>query len=366
MVDPPGCRVNPLCGQTVKEREEANVATGGTASGRARLIDVAQRAGVSTATVSLVLRGRPGPSPATADAVRAAAADLGYRPDRTASLLARHRSHLLGVLLDVSSPFHAELVRALDSASGDRGLDLVLGTTTPRTDEHRAAETLLDFRCEALVLLGPQMTDADLTALAQQCPVVAIGRAGAAGVTGVLAADDRGLDAAVAHLVALGHRSIAFVEGPRGSIARARRQGYRDAMARHGFRAGADVLRGGGTEAEGASAAERLLSRPAGDRPTAVIAFNDRVAIGLRDAVLRAGLRVPGDVSVVGYDDSPLARLGTIDLTSVSQGPEALADATVAVVVTMLEGGRGERVADVVIPPRLVVRSSTGPPPRRE
>ena len=84
---------------------------GSTASGRARLVDVAQRAGVSTATVSLVLRGRPGPSRATADAVRAAAADLGYRPDRTAGLLARHRSHLLGVLLDVSSPFHAELVR---------------------------------------------------------------------------------------------------------------------------------------------------------------------------------------------------------------------------------------------------------------
>ena len=75
---------------------------------------------------------------------------------------------------------------------------------------------------------------------------------------------------------------------------------------------------------------------------------------------------MPGDVSVVGYDDSPIARLGTIDLTSVSQEPEALADATVAVVVTLLEGGRGERVADVVIAPRLVVRSSTGPPPGRE
>ena len=122
--------------------------------------------GVSTATASLVLRGRPGPSAATADAVRAAAAALGYRPDRTASLLARRRTHLLGVLLDVTSPFHAELVRALDTASADRGLDLVLSTTTARTGEHRAAETLLDFRCEAMVLLGPQMTDADLTALA--------------------------------------------------------------------------------------------------------------------------------------------------------------------------------------------------------
>ncbi len=244
---------------------------GSTASGRARLVDVAQRAGVSTATVSLVLRGRPGPSQATADAVRAAAADLGYRPDRTASLLARHRSHLLGVLLDVSSPFHAELVRALDSASADRGLDLVLGTTTPRTDEHRAAETLLDFRCEALVLLGPQMADADLTALASLCPTVVVGRAGVAGVTGVLAADDQGLEAAVDHLASLGHRRIAFVDGPRGSIARARRQGYRDAMARHGLGSQLDVIRGGANEdaeVDGAAAAARCSTRsePATDR----------------------------------------------------------------------------------------------------
>ncbi len=313
---------------------------GSTASGRVRLVDVAQRAGVSTATVSLVLRGRPGPSQATADAVRAAAAELGYRPDRTASLLARHRSHLLGVLLDVSSPFHADLVRALDSASADRGLDLVLGTTTPRTDEHRAAETLLDFRCEAMVLLGPQMADADLTALASLCPTVVVGRAGVAGVTGVLAADDQGLESAVDHLASLGHRRIAFVDGPRGSIARARRQGYRDAMARHGLGSSVDVVRGGAAEAaeaDGAAAAARLLARPAGDRPTGVIAFNDRVAIGLRDGLLRAGVQVPADVSVVGYDDSPMARLGTIDLTSVSQEPEALADATVALVVGLLD-----------------------------
>lgn len=344
---------------------------------------------MSTATASLVLRGRPGPSVSTRDAVRAAATELGYRPDRTASLLARRRTHLLGVLLDVTSPFHAELVRALDAASADKGLDLVLGTTTPRTDEARAAETLLDFRCEALVLLGPQMGDADLDALATTCPTVAVGRAGTARVTGVLAADDQGLEAAVDHLASLGHRRVAFVEGPRGSIARARRRGYRDAMRRRGLGAAADVLRGGMTEADGAQAARRLLSRPASARPTAVVCFNDRLAIGLRDALVRAGLRVPEDVSVVGYDDSPLARLGTIDLTSVSQEPGALAEATVAVLAALLDGSgaggsepagaggsavrsagegadAGRLGGDVVISPRLVVRSSTAPAPGRQ
>ncbi len=336
----------------------------GAAPARPRLVDVARRAGVSTATASLVLRGRPGPSASTREAVSAAASDLGYRADRTASLLARGRTHLLGVLLDVTSPFHAELVRALDTASADRGLDLVLGTTTPRTDEGRAVETLLDFRCEALALLGPQMGDADLDALAATCPTVAVGRVGTARVTGVLAADDQGLEAAVTHLASLGHRRIAFVEGPRGSIGRARRQGYRDAMARHGLGGVTDVVRGGPTEADGAAAAGRLLSRPAGALPTAVVAYNDRVAIGLRDGLVRAGVGVPEDVSVVGYDDSPLARLGTIDLTSVSQEPGTLAEATVEVLAALLDGldpapGRG---ADVVIAPRLVVRSSTAPP----
>jgi DNA-binding LacI/PurR family transcriptional regulator len=233
------------------------------------------------------------------------------------------------------------------------------------------------------------MSDLDLDAVAEACPTVVVGRSGTSRVVGVLAADDQGLEVAVDHLVSLGHRRIAFVDGPRGSISRARRRGYRDAMARHGVGPHADVVRGGRTEADGAAAAHRLLSRALTDRPTAIVCFNDRVAIGLRDALLRAGIRVPEDVSVVGYDDSPLARLGTVDLTSVSQEPQALADATVAVLAALLDGAgagegrpdagevvegradervpleaggdRGDPGRDVVISPRLVVRSSTGP-----
>ncbi len=337
------------------------MSTSGTASGRPRLVDVAERAGVSTATASLVLRGRPGPSVATSDAVRTAAAELGYRPDRTASLLARHRSHLLGVLLDVTSPFHAELVRALDDEAGTRGLDLVLSTVTRRRDEVQAAETLLDFRCEALAVLGPDMPAAALDALAASVPTVVVGREGTAHVPGVRVSDDRGLELAVDHLVSLGHRRIAFVDGPRGSIAAARRRGYRAAMQRHGLRTEADVLPGGATEVAGVEAARLLLERASADRPTAAVCFNDRCAIGLRDTVVRAGLALPGDLSVVGYDDSPLARLGTVDLTSVSQEPEQLARATVQRLAALLQGEATEP-GDVVVSPRLVVRSSSAPP----
>ena len=122
-----------------------------------------------------------------------------------------------------------------------------------------------------------------------------------------------------------------------------------------------DVVRGGVTEADGSAAAIQLLSRPVWERPTAVVAFNDRVAIGLRDGLLRAGVRVPEDVSVVGYDDSPMARLGTIDLTSVSQEPQLLARATVERVEAALQGQPVDS-GEVVVSPRLVVRSSSGPP----
>ncbi len=327
---------------------------------RARIDDVAARAGVSTATVSLVLRDRPGPSATTRERVRAAAVELDYRPDRTASLLARHRSHLLGVLLDVTSAFHGELVGALDEAAGDHGFDLVLSSVTPRRDDAQAVETLLDYRCEGLILLGPRLKRASLDEIGSARPTVVVGRAGTARVSGVRAADDLGLAAAVDHLTGLGHQRIAYADGPRGSIATARRRGYQRAMARRGLGGRVDVVPGGQTEADGMAAAAHLLGRAPADRPTAIVCFNDRCAIGLRDSLIRAGVAVPDEVSVVGYDDSPPARLATVELTSVSQNPAALAEATVRLLAERLrEGSARHTPGDIVVDPRLVVRGST-------
>jgi DNA-binding LacI/PurR family transcriptional regulator len=118
------------------------------------------------------------------------------------------------------------------------------------------------------------------------------------------------------------------------------------------------VVAGGGTEEDGARAAAALEAAP----PTAVVAFNDRCALGVLDRLRRDGIRVPEQVSVVGYDDSPLARLGTVDLTTVSQSSQAMAEAAVAAAVERLEGTRTEHV-DVVLEPHLVVRGTTAPPP---
>jgi DNA-binding LacI/PurR family transcriptional regulator len=324
---------------------------------RPRLEDVAARVGVSTASVSLVLRNAPGPSAETRRRVMAAAADLGYRPDRTASLLARRRRHLLGVLMDVGNTFHAELVSDVVAAAEALGYDVVLSTITPTRDEQRAVGTLLDFRCEALILLGPDAPAPRLVALARQVPVVAIGRrVAAAGVSVVRAADDQGVGLAVDHLVGLDHRSIAFLDGGRGTIAADRRRGYRTAMRRHRLGDQIRILPGDHTEEAGIRAARAL--RDEASLPTAVVAFNDRGAVGLLDAFVRAGIDVPGEVSVVGYDDSALARLAHVNLTSVSQDARRQAEEAVAAAVSRLDGDEPER--EVVLAPRLVVRASTG------
>ncbi|WP_433799980.1 LacI family DNA-binding transcriptional regulator [Actinomycetospora sp. CA-084318] len=320
--------------------------------GRPRLSDVASAAGCSTASVSLVLRGAPGPSEATRDRVLAAAEQLGYRPDRAASLLARRRSGMLGVVTDVRSTFHAEVVEELLDASARRGFDLLIGARSPARDEERAVETLIDSRCEALLLLGTSGPAERLVALDGQVPVVAVsGRAG--GVDSVRVDDERGTREATEHLLALGHRDVVHVDGGAGEIAADRRRGYVAAMTAAGL--APRVLRGGHGEAEGAAAVSGLGGA------TAVTVFNDRAAVGLLDALVRAGVRVPDDVSVAGFDDSPLARLAHVDLTTVSQDVPALVANALDLVAERLDGGRAER-REVVLAPRLVVRGTTGPP----
>jgi DNA-binding LacI/PurR family transcriptional regulator len=335
---------------------------------RPRLADVAARAGVSPGLVSLVLRSQPGPSAATRERVLAVARDLGYRADRTASLLARRRSRHLGVLMDVRNTFHADLVTHLDAAATSLGYDLVLSTLTPTRDERRAVETLLDFRCEALILLGPEVPAARLNALGTELPVVVIGRrVQSAAVDVVRAADDQGVAQSVGHLAGLGHRDIAFVDGGRGTIAADRRRGYRQAMRELGLSSHIRIIPGDHTEEAGIGAAAELLREPpmagpvAGDRapPTAVVASNDRCAVGLLDALARRGVLVPDALSVAGYDDSALARLAHVDLTSVSQDAPRQAREAVALAVDRLEAGR-TTARELVLPPRLVIRSTTG------
>jgi DNA-binding LacI/PurR family transcriptional regulator len=336
--------VSSLSFEKVSRRRAVERAAPGASPGerrvtqRPRLADVAAHVGLSTASVSLVLRGLPGPSEETRQRVLAAVEALGYRPDRTASSLARLRSGLLGVLADMHNSFHAELLDDIDAAARAAGYDVVLSPLTRVRDEARAVETLVDFRCEALILLGPETPPRQLAELDATLPAVVVGRRLAPLVTDVVrSADTSGVGQAVDHLADLGHRRIVFVDGGRGTIATDRRRGYRAAMRRRGLAADARVLPGDHTEAAGIRAAQVLLEER--ELPTAVVAFNDRCAVGLLDALSRARVPVPDQVSVVGYDDSPQSRWAHIELT-----------------------GRKEP-REVVLTPRLVVRATTGPPP---
>ena len=319
---------------------------------------VAARAGVSRALVSIVMRDAPGASEATRARVRAAADELGYRPDGRARLLAGRRTRLLGVALTLNNPFHADVAEGVYAAAEAHGYQVVLGAMTAARGADTAVEALLAYRCEALILLGAPMRGAELGELARNQPVVVVGQASrTATVDTVRAADGPGLGLAVEHLAELGHRSIVHVDGGRAPASAARRTGYRAAMARLGLRAETRVLPGGEREEDGADAARVLID---GGLPDAVITYNDRSAVGLLDVFARRGVDVPGEVSVVGYDDTRIARLPYLRLTTVSQDTGRLAALAVQRAVDRVEGtdvdGR-----DVVLAPHLVVRGTTAP-----
>jgi DNA-binding LacI/PurR family transcriptional regulator len=325
---------------------------------RPTLADVAARAGVSRALVSIVMRDAPGASDRTRDRVRRAADDLGYRPDPRARRLRQHRTKLLGVTFTVGQEFHADLVDGVYVAAEELGYEVVLSAITPHRDEPRALRTLTDDRCEGLVLVGPDAAAGRLAELAERVPVVVLARR-VRGVDAVRSDDVAGAVLGVDHLIDLGHRRIVYLDGGQAPGAAERLRGYRRAMRARDMPE--EVRTGGLTEREGAAAAMAMLAES--ELPTAVFAFNDRCALGVMDVLIRAGVDVPQRVSVLGFDDSPLAGLAHVNLSTVRQDSAELARAAVQRLVTRLddESGRAGAV-DVVCEPTLIVRGSTGAP----
>ena len=327
---------------------------------RPTLDDVARKAGVSRALVSIVMRGAAGASEQTRARVRAVADELGYRPDPRARRLREHRTKLIGVTFVAGQEFHADLVDGVYVAAERVGYDVVLSGVTPHRDERRALRTLVDDRCEGLLLVGSELPARELVDVDDRVPVVALARR-VRGVDSVRSDDAVGAALGIEHLVGLGHRRILYLDGGRAPGAAERSRGYRRASRAAGCPEW--IGSGGLTEREGAAAAGAML---AGELPTAVFAFNDRCALGVMDVLIRAGVSVPQRVSVLGYDDSPLAGLAHVDLTTVRQDSMALAEAAVGRLVARLDCVSGESgIVDVVCDPTLVVRGSTAPPSTR-
>ena len=325
------------------------------------MADVAARAGVSRALVSIVFRGVPGASPATRQRVMQAAEDLDYRPDQRARLLGSNRSRTIGVVFGLHHEFHAELLEALYRAIDPTGYDLALGAAAPTRDERRAVQSLLDYRCECLILLGPTLPRAAIEELSDRLPVIVVARALPRTSVDVVRTDDfTGARLAVEHLAGLGHTSITHVDGRRAPGAGERRRGYRAAMRDLGLLSETRIIAGGLTEGDGEQAAARLL---ASTPPTAVTAFNDHCAVGLLAAVRLRGMRLPSALSVVGYDDSHVAGLTTVALTTIAQDAPTLAASALDLALTRADHGRGgSSPSEIVVPPRLVVRHTTAPP----
>ncbi len=333
----------------------------GPAGRRPTMADVAARVGVSRQLVSLVMNDSPGPSAPTRQRILQAAEELGYRADKAARMLRRARSRQVGVLFTMEHPLDVHLVEAVYPAAAALDYGVVLSALLATRGEREAIDDLLGLRCEALILIGlSAAAPSDLATVAERVPVVEIGqRTGAEGTDSVRTADADGVRKAVDHLAGLGHRRIAHVDGGVLPGAPERVGGYLDGMRAHGLAALADVIPGDYSEEAGARAARALLARDA--LPSAVITGNDQSALGLVETLVRANVRVPQDVSVVGYDDSRTARLSFLDLTSVRQDAALMARLAVRAAAERLDDGR-TRSAHLVLEPELAVRSSTAAP----
>ena len=320
--------------------------------------DVAERAGVSRALVSIVLRGAPGASPASRERVLRAAEELSYRRDEHARLLRSTRSRTIGVVYGLHHEFHAQVVEELYRAAHGAEYALALGAACPAFGEHRAVQSLLDRRCEALILVGPLLRRREIDQLAARRPVVTIARALPRTAVDVIRTDDvAGARLAVEYLVGLGHRRIAHVHGDRSPGAAERRRGYQQAMWAAGLGGEIHLVRGGLTDSDGERAAEEVLSAAG---PTAIFAFNDQCAAGLQAVARNRGVRLPTQLSIVGYDDSRIAALSAVNLTTVAQDAQALAARAIDRAVGWADQNF-DRVTEVVVAPHLVERLSVAP-----
>jgi DNA-binding LacI/PurR family transcriptional regulator len=324
---------------------------------RPTLADVAREAGVSTALVSIVMRDVPGASDATRERVRGIADGMGYVRDERARKLRQATSRLIGVTFDLQQPFHGDLVEHLYTAAASRGYDLAISAVAPTRSEDVALQALLRERCEVAVLLGSSSSDTELTRAAARVPLLLVARrSGTAGISSVHSDDVEGVGLAVDHLVSLGHRRLVHVDGGDAPGADDRRLGFARSVERHGV--AGRVVAGGPTEHDGARAAAAVLDSP--DRPTGVVAFNDHCAAGVLDVLVRRRLDVPGEISVIGYDDSRLAIGPHAQMSTISQNAAEMAEGAVAGTLDLLRGGDPR---ELVLTPHLVARTTTGPAP---
>ena len=341
----------------------------GEANGRRPTIrDVAERAGVSKSLVSLVMRGEPMVREDKRRRVHQAADELGYRMNLAARSLSNTRSKTIGVLVaDLRNPLLVDVVEQAREVLEDEGLStLLISAVKPARPasgpmiDGRAIGALKDLRVEAMLVVGSVPDRRGLAEVLGDMPVV-VAAAGAEGLRAdVVRNDDHlGMRLVVDYLAAAGHSAIAHLGGMGGAVAEERVAGYCAAMAHHGFESQIVVAGSDFTEDAGYRGAARLLRD--GRSLTAIAAVNDLAAVGAMSAVADAGLRVPGDVAITGYDDTFVSAIRQVSLTSVNPDSFGIGTQAAHCVLRRIEDA-GRPVEEHLLPPRLVTRFSSGAP----
>jgi LacI family transcriptional regulator len=325
---------------------------------------VAESAGVSPSTVSRVLNKTAQVAPEKQAAVHRAVQLLGYRPSVVAQELARGRSRAFGVLPQgISSPFYGRLMKGVEQGLRGSGYYPIFASGEQPAEESQAIELFLSHRVDALILMGGQLPDEDVVRLSERMPMIAIGRSLRGLEHRCVRVENRaGGYKATRHLLDLGHTRIAHLTGlPWHADAIARRHGYAAALADAGIPYDPSlVVEGDFEEQSGYTGVEALLA--AGVRCTAIFTGNDQMACGAGLALLRQGLRVPQDVSIVGFDDQPHAAYSWPALTTVRQPTVEMGMASAR---ALLEELRGHGFSLPTFNTDLVVRDSTAPAPGR-
>ncbi|MGF4041988.1 LacI family DNA-binding transcriptional regulator [Paenarthrobacter nitroguajacolicus] len=337
---------------------------------RATISDVADHAGVSRAAVSKVLRNAYGVSPAMRTKVEESMALLNYRPLALARGM-RGNSYTLGVfLVDLSNTFFSVLVEGIRDVAEELGYQVLIGQARHGLDaQQKLIEAMIDRRMDGLLLIAPFGPNEELEKLGRSIPVVVLGRHGPAQYFDTVASDDiAGSALIVDHLVSLGHERISMLANTQpdsepGMPQTVRRHGYDQAMEKHGLAEHIDHVPGRWGYESGLEAGRSIANRPLAKRPTALHGGADVAALGAFTSLFDAGIRIPADISLVGYDNVPSASLPPIGLTTVDQSGVQMGRQAAELLLSRIEG-RSES-EHILIPPKLIVRKTTSKPSRQ-
>jgi DNA-binding LacI/PurR family transcriptional regulator len=330
---------------------------------------VAKRANVSTATVSRTINGSAKVSPETAERVRLAIEALSFYPNTNARALGSGRSSLYGLIIsDITNPFFPELVKSFDDIAIKHGQEVLIANTNYDPERMKICVTrMLQRKVDGVAIMTSEMDDRLVEVFSRRhIPLVFLDTGlPAPGVSCVRIDYSAGIDAAVHHLIELGHKRIAFISGPmRLASARMRYKAFMESAARDRLDANPKLIQEGNHRVDGGhDAMRRILASKA--RPTAVMASNDLTAIGAMGAIAEAGLRVPEDISVVGYDDIQLSAFTMPPLTTVSLPRAEIANAAFRALLNAQKAdAKTVQGEEHMVRPTFVHRKSTGPAPR--